>query len=77
MNILSAGRGEDFAVSTGTSMAAPHVAGVLALLRERAPDLTPAQLKDLLKKHARVPSDWDVSRGGAGIVDGRALLAAV
>lgn len=77
INILSAGKGEDFALSTGTSMAAPHVAGILALLRARAPELTPAQLKALLKQHARRPGNWDVARGGAGIVDGRALLAAV
>lgn len=77
MNILSAGKGDEFALSTGTSAAAPHVAGVLALLRQRAPDLSPAQLKALLKRHARRPAGWDASRGGAGIVDGRALLSAV
>lgn len=76
-NILSAGKGDDFALSTGTSMAAPHVAGILALLRARAPEMTPPELKMLLKEHARKPGNWDVTRGGAGIVDGRALLAAL
>lgn len=77
LNILSAGKGNDFALSTGTSMAAPHVAGILALLRSLAPERTPAQLKTLLTRHARRPEHWDASRGGAGIVDGRALLAAL
>ncbi|MBI5792547.1 MAG: S8 family peptidase [Rhodocyclales bacterium] len=77
LDVLSAGRGDEFALSTGTSMAAPHVAGVLALLRQRAPDLTPAQLKALLRRTARRPAGWEASRGGAGILDGRALLSAV
>lgn len=77
VDVLSAGRGDEFAISTGTSMAAPHVAGVLALIRQRAPDLTPVQLKALLKRTARQPAAWDASRGGAGVLDGRALLSAV
>ena len=37
---------------TGTSMAAPHVAGTLALLRERHPDWTPEQLKAVVMNTA-------------------------
>jgi subtilisin len=74
-DIISAGKGDEFAVSTGTSMAAPHVAGVLALLRQRAPELTPAQLKGLLMRAVRRPAGWDAARGGAGLLNGRALLS--
>lgn len=77
MDIISAGRAEEFAVSTGTSMAAPHVAGVVALLRQRAPDLSPGQIKDLLKQSAHRPGGWDANRGGAGILDARALLSSI
>jgi subtilisin len=76
-HILSAGKGDEFALSTGTSAAAPHVAGVLALLRQRAPEMSPARLKALLKRHTRQPENWNALRGGAGILDGRALLSAV
>ena len=37
----------------GTSQAAPHVAGMAALVRERFPDYTPAQVADYLKDHAQ------------------------
>ncbi|WP_339383323.1 S8 family peptidase [Oculatella sp. LEGE 06141] len=37
-----------YGFSDGTSMAAPHVAGVVALLLSARPDLTPAQVKDII-----------------------------
>ncbi len=36
----------------GTSQAAPHVSGLAALVKQRFPDYTPAQVADYLKKHA-------------------------
>ncbi|BDE73478.1 S8 family peptidase [Delftia lacustris] len=77
LDILSAGKGDEFALSTGTSTAAPHVAAVLALLRQRAPERTPAEWKALLKRSARRPASWDALRGGAGILDARKLLSEV
>ena len=37
----------------GTSMAAPHVAGVVALMLERNPELSVAQVREILAKSAR------------------------
>ncbi|GHE83483.1 S8 family serine peptidase [Streptomyces fumanus] len=51
----------------GTSMAAPHVAGVAALLAEEHPDWTGAQLKDALMSTSE-PLDASVYRAGAGRV---------
>ena len=36
----------------GTSQAAPHVAGMAALVRQRSPELTPEGVADYLKSHA-------------------------
>jgi subtilisin family serine protease len=57
----------DYRVLQGTSMATPHVAGVLALLAEAHPDARPGDLKDLLLSGAaRLPlASSDV---GAGLV---------
>lgn len=54
---------------SGTSMAAPHVAGVVALMLDANPTLTPAAVKDILQRTATdMPgyAEWEV---GAGYVD--------
>jgi serine protease AprX len=60
---------------SGTSMATPHVAGILALILEANPHLTPMQVKDLLERTAtnmtgRLP--WEA---GAGHVNAYAAIA--
>ncbi len=60
---------------TGTSMAAPHLAGLIALLLEANPALTWREIKPLLKKTAsNMPgyAPWEV---GAGMVNIEAALA--
>jgi serine protease len=65
-----------YAYRQGTSMAAPHVAGVVALMLARNPDLTPDAVQALLKASARalpVPCSLGC---GSGIVDARAAVQA-
>lgn len=53
-DILSAGSGSDSDtfVESGTSMAAPHVAGTAALRLENYPSETPQQVRDAIVQHA-------------------------
>lgn len=57
----------------GTSMAAPHVAGVVALLKQKNPDWSPGDIKTALKHSAKVLKKYDIYSQGAGRLD--ALMA--
>jgi hypothetical protein len=59
---------------SGTSMAAPHVAGAAALLAQRHPDWRADRLKAALVSNATNPHDAPVWAQGAGRVDVPAAL---
>ncbi|PWG14100.1 peptidase S8 [Streptomyces sp. V2] len=70
--------GDGYAVHSGTSMAAPHVAGAAALLLQQRPELTGARLKSLLTGSAEPNPGLNAHQQGAGRVDlGRAATAQV
>ncbi|MBC6607058.1 S8 family serine peptidase [Hymenobacter sp. BT188] len=72
--VLPAGQIPFYTHSSGTSMATPHVAGIVALLLEAKPSLSPAQVKELLMKTAtNMPGhqSWEV---GAGYVNAFAAV---
>jgi subtilisin family serine protease len=71
-----------YAEYSGTSMAAPHVAGVVALMLARNPSLTPGQVLNTLKSSARPFPAGSACAGtteacGAGLLDAANAVAAV
>ncbi len=79
--ILSTQIRNDYRILTGTSMAAPHVAGVAALMRAKRPALTHEEIRQILINTADVvlqedSDEPDPKLAGAGTVNAeRTLLA--
>lgn len=65
-----------YTVKIGTSMAAPHVAGTVALMLEANPDLGPDEVRDLLIASATPMPGCPVRDCGAGHVNALAAVEA-
>lgn len=69
---------DECGVYQGTSMSAPHVTGLVALMYSLKPDITPDQVKLILKSTAMKSSPgYSQLEYGAGIIDAAAALEAV
>lgn len=55
-----------YTTMSGTTMATPHVAGIVALLFEANPNLTPADVKDILTSTANPMAGRSAFEVGAG-----------
>jgi subtilisin family serine protease len=60
----------------GTSMASPHVAGIVALMAEKNPSLTAAQAETILESTSMMIPGYDANRQGSGLTQADAALAA-
>jgi subtilisin family serine protease len=59
---------------SGTSMAAPHISGIIALIKQANPDITHQEVKELLIENANPLPGIDINSQGAGIVDVKKLI---
>lgn len=66
----------DYAVFSGTSMATPHVAGVVALMKSANKKLTPDQVKTILQQTAMPLTPNGQNELGAGLVNAEAAVRA-
>ncbi len=71
--------GKDYVVSSGTSMSAPHAAGAIALLLQHDPNLTQAELTEIIQASARLPSgarpyDSQVGPGSLSMVHALSVM---
>ncbi len=66
----------DYSPFDGTSMATPHVSGVVALMKAANKSLTGAQVKEILKRTATPLSPNSANEFGAGIVNAEAAVQA-
>ena len=64
----------NFVAQSGTSFSTPEVAGIAALMYEADPQLTNAQVKQILKATARPIKGYGKDAQGAGLVDAEAAL---
>lgn len=68
---------ENYKPYQGTSMAAPHIAGLAALLIAAKPTLTPAQIEAAIKNNARPLAGTCTGGCGTGLADATATVNAV
>ncbi len=58
--------GDHYALASGTSMATPHVAGALALVKQAYPALSPLNIKQLIMDEAVPSPEYSADEVGAG-----------
>jgi serine protease AprX len=63
-----------YTTGSGTSFSAPQVAGVIALMLEANPRLTPAQVRDILQRTATPLPPYYAHEVGAGMLNAQAAV---
>ena len=63
-----------YTTSSGTSFSAPQVAGTIALMLEANPNLTPAEVRDILQRTATPLPPYYLHEVGAGMLNAHAAV---
>lgn len=63
-----------YTTSSGTSMATPHISGIVSLMKEAQPDLHPDAVLDIMEKTAEPMSGYELHEVGKGYVDAYAAV---
>ena len=71
---LNASELPNYTTANGTSFSAPQVAGAIALMLEANPSLTPAKVKDILKRSATPLASYFEHEVGAGMLNVHAAV---
>ncbi len=78
VNVRSSYPGQTYVTMSGTSMATPHIAGVVALMRQKDPNLTPDQIKQIIYETAHDLGTAGKDNGyGWGMIDAYAAVMAI
>ncbi|WP_100832242.1 S8 family serine peptidase [Alteribacter populi] len=72
--VIETGHLPYYTIKSGTSMAAPHVAGIVALLLEVDPSLSPIEIQEILEETATNMPGYSPSEVGAGYVNAYAAV---
>ena len=63
-----------YTTGSGTSFSAPQIAGTIALMLEASPQLTPAQIRDILQRTATPLPPYYAHEVGAGMLNAEAAV---
>ena len=72
--IVSTNHLNGFSMDTGTSMAAPHVSGTIALMLSVDPQLSPDHIREILKETALPDHHANIYEQGAGLIHAQAAV---
>ena len=59
----------EYSYLSGTSMASPHVAGVVALMAQSDPSLTPLEAESIIETTALPFANWTAAEAGSGMIN--------